>query len=157
MPNSSSSSSSHCIVWMLNSIVREAFVTSVTKARPSVSFQMSQESIVPASSRPDSAFSRAPGTLSRIQRNFVAEKYASTSRPVLARIFSTSALSCSSVSHASAVRRHCHTMALHTGRPVSRSHATTVSRWFVTPMAAISEPRRFSRASASMRTPSCAT
>ena len=124
MPNSSSSSSSHCIVWMLNSIVREAFVTSVTKARPSVSFQISQESIVPASSRPDSAFSRAPGTLSRIQRSFVAEKYASTSRPVLARIFSTSASSCRSASHASAVRRHCHTMALHTGRPVSRSHAT---------------------------------
>ena len=94
MPNSSSSSSSHCIVWMLNSIVREAFVTSVTKARPSVSFQISQESIVPASSRPASAFSRAPGTLSRIQRSFVAEKYASTSRPVLARIFSTSASSC---------------------------------------------------------------
>ena len=38
----------------------------------------------------------------------------------------------------SAVRRHCHTMALYTGLPVSRSHTTVVSRWLVMPMAAMS-------------------
>ena len=37
-----------------------------------------------------------------------------------------------------AVRRHCHTMALPTGRPVSRFHTTVVSRWFVMPMASMS-------------------
>ena len=36
----------------------------------------------------------------------------------------------------SAVRRSCQTMALQTGSPVRRSQTTTVSRWFVTPMAA---------------------
>ena len=35
---------------------------------------MSQESTVPNSSRPARAFSRAPGTLSKIQRIFVPEK-----------------------------------------------------------------------------------
>ncbi len=38
------------------------------------------------------------------------------------------------VSHRSAVRRSCHTMARPNGRPVERLQATTVSRWFVMPM-----------------------
>ena len=42
MSNSRSSSSSHCSVWMLNSIVRDALLTSVTCAAPPVSFQTSQ-------------------------------------------------------------------------------------------------------------------
>ena len=68
MPNSRSSSSSHCSVWMLNSIVREALLTSVTWRAPPVSFQTSQVSTVPNASLPASARARAPGTLSRIQR-----------------------------------------------------------------------------------------
>ena len=39
----------------------------------------------------------------------------------------------------SAVRRHCHTIALQTGSPVRLSHTTVVSRWFVMPTAAMSE------------------
>jgi hypothetical protein len=39
---------------------------------------------------------------------------------------------------ASAVRRSCHTIALWIGLPVARSHTTTVSRWLVMPIAAIS-------------------
>jgi hypothetical protein len=53
---------------------------------------------------------------------------------------------------ASAVRRSCQTIALDTGRPVARSHSTTVSRWLVTPMAATSLARAPARASASSRT-----
>ena len=37
-----------------------------------------------------------------------------------------------------AVRRHCHTMALAMGRPVSLSQRMVVSRWLVMPMPAIS-------------------
>ena len=36
------------------------------------------------------------------------------------------------------VRRHCQTMALQMGRPVSRSQRIVVSRWLVMPMAAMS-------------------
>ena len=119
-PNRSSSSSSHCSAWMLNSIVREALVTSVTCSRPLVSFQISQVSIVPKASRPASARARAPGTLSRIQRILLAEKYASMSSPVF-RWISGAAPSAFSRSQKSAVRRSCQTMALWIGSPVSRS------------------------------------
>ena len=34
-----------------------------------------------------------------------------------------------------AVRRHCQTTALNTGRPVARSQTMVVSRWLVMPMA----------------------
>ncbi len=56
------------------SIVREALLTSVTWRRPPVSFQTSQESIVPAARRPAAAFFRAPGTWSSSQRSFEPEK-----------------------------------------------------------------------------------
>ena len=44
----------------------------------------------------------------------------------------------SSSSHSPAVRRHCQTMALQTGRPLARSHRIAVSRWLVMPIPAIS-------------------
>ncbi len=69
---------------MLNSIVRDALLTSVTCCVWLVSFQTSHESTVPNASLPASARARAPGTLSRIQRILLAEKYASMSSPVLA-------------------------------------------------------------------------
>ena len=74
MSSMRSRSSSHCSVWMLNSIVREALLTSVTCTRPPVSFQTSQESTVPNASRPCAAFARAPSTLSRIHAILVPEK-----------------------------------------------------------------------------------
>ena len=40
-----------------------------------------------------------------------------------------------SASHSGTVRRHCHTMALNTGRPPARSQTIVVSRWLVMPMA----------------------
>jgi hypothetical protein len=55
-------------------MVREALVTSVTCVLPPVSFQISHESTVPNARPPDSALTRAPSTLSSIQRTLVAEK-----------------------------------------------------------------------------------
>ena len=59
---------------MSYSMVREALDTSVTCTAPWVSCQISQLSMVPNASLPALARSRAPGTLSRIQRTLVAEK-----------------------------------------------------------------------------------
>ena len=59
---------------MLNSIVREALLTSVTCTSPRVSRQISHESTVPNISLPCSARFRAPGTLSSIHLIFVALK-----------------------------------------------------------------------------------
>jgi hypothetical protein len=59
------------------SIVRLALVTSVMCNPPSVPpvrFQMHHVSMLPNIRSPFSAFSRAPSTLSRIQRTFGAEK-----------------------------------------------------------------------------------
>ena len=74
MPSSASSSSSQRFSRTLNSIVREALLTSVTCTSPLVSFQISQLSIVPKASSPRSACSRAPLTWSRIHCSFVPEK-----------------------------------------------------------------------------------
>ena len=59
---------------MLNSMVRDALLTSVTWTCPLVSFQISHESTVPNASLPASARARAPGTLSRIHATLVPEK-----------------------------------------------------------------------------------
>ena len=96
---------------------------------------MSQLSTVPNSTSPRSARRRTPGTLSSIQRILLPEKYASISSPVAERMRSSSPRRFRS-SHSSAVRRHCHTMALYTGSPVALSHRMVVSRWLVTPMPA---------------------
>ena len=74
MPKRLRSSESHCRVLMLNSIVREALVTSVTCTFPPVRFHTSQESMVPKRRRPARALAIAPGTLSSIQRILVALK-----------------------------------------------------------------------------------
>ena len=54
-------SSSHFMVLMLNSMVRDAFDTSVTWVESLVSCQTSQLSMVPNASLPASALARAPG------------------------------------------------------------------------------------------------
>ncbi len=73
---------------MLNSIVRDALLTSVTCEAPPVSFHTSHESMVPNASLPAPARARAPGTLSSSHQILLAEKYASISSPVFAWIVS---------------------------------------------------------------------
>ena len=125
------SSSSHCWVDRSISMVREAFVTSVTclarwrpclapERRPErsverereerVSSQITQVSIVPKANSPRSARSRAPSTLSRIQRIFDAAKYVDGGRPV--RSWMSSRSSSVRASTRSAVRVSCQTIAL---------------------------------------------
>ena len=65
----------------------------------------------------------------------VAEKYVASGNPTRVRNRSTPP-SFASASQMSCVRVSCQTMALPYGLPLSRSHATVVSRWFVMPMAA---------------------
>ena len=141
MDRSRHSSASQVPVRRSMSIVRDALLTSVTCCRPPVSFQTSQESTVPAASRPAAAFFRAPGTWSRSQRSLDPEKYGSRTRPVFRRM-TRSWPATRSRCIAAAVRRSCQTIARCTGRPVSRSQRTTVSRWFVIPIAATSPGRR---------------
>ena len=74
IPNALHNSSSHLRSWMLNIIVREALEYSVTNLSRPVRFQMTQESMVPASNSPLSALSLAPSTCSRIQAILDAEK-----------------------------------------------------------------------------------
>ena len=71
----------------------------------------------------------------KIQSSLVAEKYGSSTRPVVERTSGRCPSSRNS-SQRSAVRRSCHTMARCSGSPVDRSHTTAVSRWSVMPMAA---------------------
>ena len=110
MRSSSQSCMSHSSVSKSMSRVRDALVTSVrcsARSRsfaPPVRFQISQVSIVPASSSPFSARSRAPGTLSRIHAHFGAAGYELCKSPVLRRNFPASP--------SWFVRVSCHTMAL---------------------------------------------
>ena len=117
--------------------MRDAFETSVTKLLPSVREKISHVSIVPKRSRPCRASAFARGTLSRIHFIFVPEKYGSMIRPVVLWMYSSNPCAFSH-SHSGAVRRHCQTIALQIGMPVSASQATVVSRWFVMLIAAMS-------------------
>ena len=136
MPSASLNSASQARRCRSNSIVREAFVTSVACNLPPVRRHKRKLSIVPNAISPLAARSRSPGTLSSIQRIFDAEKYGSTTSPVrCATAFPKPAARHSSQS--GAVRRSCQTIALCTARPLARSHNTAVSRWFVIPMAAM--------------------
>ena len=85
---------------------------------------------------------------------YVSEKYASIRRPVFSRIFSSQP-SARSSSHRGAVRRHCQTIALYTGRPVSFSQTIVVSRWLVMPTAAMSAAERLLVRNASESDSSC--
>ncbi len=66
-------SSSHWLVCTLNSMVREALLTSVTCTWPWVSCHISQLSTVPKASSPRSAASRAPGTWSSSHCSLVVD------------------------------------------------------------------------------------
>src|SRR5437588_12514094 len=80
-PNSRSSSSSQSHVWMSNSIVRDALLTSVTCRMPLLTFDLSHVSTVPNASLTAPAHARAPGPSSRIHRLLRAEQDARLSRP----------------------------------------------------------------------------
>src|SRR5690349_14341114 len=107
--------SSHDSVERSISIVRLALVTSVTWtpsfSAPPVRFQSTQLSVLPNSRSPASAFSRAPSTLSRIQRILGPEKYVASGRPTLDLYLSLPSLPASS-SQIFCVRVSCQTMAL---------------------------------------------
>ena len=133
-----SNSASHVPRSRSTSIVRDAFVRSMTCAAPPVRFQAIQLSTVPNAS---SACERS--TRSRIHSSLLAEKYGSHTRPVRSRTSSAG-----SAAHRAAVRRSCQTIAGYTGRPVARSHTIVVSRWFVRPIADSSSARIPASASA---------
>ena len=119
----SSSSSSQSPVWMLNSIVREALLASVTCTAPPVSFQMSQVSTVPNASSPAFAWrarpARARGSTAILVRGEIGVEHE-------ARLAADDAVELAARLAAGrrwpAVRRSCQTMALQTGSPVARSH-----------------------------------
>ena len=75
---------------------------------------------------------------SRVTFIFEPEKYVAARSPVRRR--SSATASASSESMIAWVRVSCHTRALCSARPVTASQATVVSRWFVMPMAARSQP-----------------
>src|SRR5699024_822962 len=101
-------------------------------------FHINQVSTVPNNNLPSSANFLAPFTLSNIHFIFVAEKYASITKPVLCLIFSTIPSFSLNLSQNSDVLLHCHTIALYTGSPVSLFHIIVVSLWFVIPIESIS-------------------
>ena len=125
-------------------MVRLAFDGSV--ACSPVRFHNTHESTVP-NARCSSA-STPPSSSSH--SSLVAEKYGSSTSPVRSRT-SGSTPAARSSSQRAAVRRSCHTMARCRGRPVRRSHTTTVSRWSVMPMPTTVSPSSSSAATTSPR------
>src|SRR3954447_26275148 len=134
-PNRSHNSADYRSPRMSNSIVRLALVTSVAWTSPPVRRQISQESMVPSASSSSTGISR----LDNSHSNLVAEKYGSSTSPVVSRI-SGRWPAARSASQRSAVRLSCQTMAAPYGFPVRRFQATTVSRWLVLPIAATTPP-----------------
>src|SRR4029078_10897516 len=104
-PNSSHSAVDHCRVRMSNSIVRLAFVGSVACTVPPVRFQINQASMVPSASSLSTGISR----LASNHSNFVAEKYGSSTRPVVSRTSGRWPAACNA-SHRSAGRRRVQTV-----------------------------------------------
>ena len=72
--------------------------------------------------------------------SFVAEKYGSSTSPVRSPDERLAARRRAARRSVAAVRRSCQTIARCSGRPVRRSQTTTVSRWFVMPIAATVSP-----------------
>ena len=135
---SAHNSSLHARSRMSSSIVRLALVTSVACTSPPVRFQISHASIVPSASCGPTGIWRSRSSHS----NLVPEKYGSSTSPVRSRTIGRCPAAVSS-SQRAAVRRSCQTIAVPYGAPDSRSQATTVSRWFVIPIAAtLSRPTR---------------
>ena len=132
------------------SIVRDALLTSVACTAPPVSFHTSHASTVPARAVPALAASRTAALFSSSQRSLVPLKYVAIGRPVFARkrsLPSPSPPSSISRAHTPLVRVSIHTSALCSGSPVSASHTTVVSRWFVMPTAATARPATAASAS----------
>ena len=114
--------------------VREAFVTSTQCRRCPVSLYTSQQSTVPNMHRLDATASATAGQFSIIQSILYALKYVLMGSPVVPRNASTPpSRPDASLAHRSAVRSSFHTIALHSGLPVSLSQSTLVSRWLAMP------------------------
>ena len=95
-------------------MVREALVTSVTWTppfTPPVRFQTTQESVLPKSRSPASAFSRAPSTLSRIHFDLRAGEVG-RQRQADAVLVAVDALLARELVEIAAVRVSCQTIAL---------------------------------------------
>jgi hypothetical protein len=143
---------------MSNSIVRLAFEGSVANTAPPVSSHTTHASTVPSARSGPAATPPSPSSHAIL----VAEKYGSSTSPVRSRTSGRCPAAVSSAQR-SAVRRSCQTMARCRGRPVRRSQATTVSRWLVTPMAAMGPfssvvtPASVARTAAAMSSGSCST
>src|SRR5436190_5744686 len=156
MPISPAISESHDSVDRSISMVRLAFVTSVTctppLSAPPVRFHRTQVSMLPNTRSPASAFARAPSTLSRIHRTLGPEKYVASGRPTLALYRSAPPPRAARSSQIFCVRVSCQTIALCTGWPVVLSHTTAVSRWLVMPTAATSDGDALPLASAPLMT-----
>ena len=123
-----SSSSSQSSVCMLKSSVRLALLTSVTCRRPPVSRQIRNESTVPNRTSPRSARPRRPVELVQQVLDLRAGEIGVDHQPGLVADQSDSRPSAFSRSQMPALTRLCQTIALATGRPVSRSHRMVVSR-----------------------------
>ena len=128
---------------MLNSIVRDALLASVTCTLPPVRFQTSHESTVPNASSPAFALARAPGTFCRIHCTFVRGEIGVDHEPGLAADHAIELPR----SQAIADRRGAAVLpddgvADRLARSL-RSHTTVVSRWLVMPMAAMSAAPTF--------------
>ena len=115
MRKNDSSSSSQSRVSRFISMVRLAFVGSVTctpPLTPPVRFQMTHVSVLPKTASPRSAASRTtPSTFSRIHWIFAAEKYVAGGRPALRRMTPPRSSRSSALAIRS-VRVSCQTMAL---------------------------------------------
>ena len=130
--------------------MRPALVTSVTW-RP-VSFQISHESIVPKSTSPASARARSPSIVVEQPADLRPGEVRRERQPAaLAEAVAVPRRPPSSRTRWS-VRMSCQLIALWTGTPVSRSHSTVVSRWFVIPSPTRSAASSWAVASASPTT-----
>ncbi len=94
---------------------------------------------MPTAYRPSSTSAQVFASCSASQVSLVPEKYGSSRRPVTSATRSSWPASRSRL-QMSAVRRSCHTIARRGEPSVSRSQSSTVSRWFVMPMAVTSSP-----------------
>ena len=147
-----SSSSSQARRCRSNSIVRDAFVTSVACSLPPVSRHNRKLSIVPNAISPASARSRRPGD--------VVEQPADFRRREI-RVDDETGAAAPPSRRARRSRQRSHSSR---GAPVlpddrvvhraagARSHSTVVSRWLVMPIAAIGRPRAAAIASRQVAT-----
>ena len=142
MPKKSQRDSSHCCVLILNNIVLDALLKSVT-CFP-VKFHNNHASTVPTSALPSSIRFLISASLSINHLIFSAEKYEASGRPHFSRSISLQPCSAINWSAVSFDRESHHTIARCKGFPLFLSHTIVVSRWLVTPIHLICSRLKFS-------------